>query len=107
MRCDGVYQSDRCCEFSELWTTPCQSLTDSHRHSGSRPIASSMAAAPTTMTAPAIKAEADRLEVGATSSILLLVDASRDVVLRQREHLQRLVVALSIRRGRDGDILFA
>ena len=24
---EGVYQSLRCCEFSELWTTPCQSLT--------------------------------------------------------------------------------
>ncbi len=28
MMCEKVYQSARCCEFSELCTTPCHSLTD-------------------------------------------------------------------------------
>ncbi len=27
MMCEKVYQSVRCCEFSELLTMPCQSLT--------------------------------------------------------------------------------
>ena len=27
MTCEGEYQSERCCEFSELITTPCQSFT--------------------------------------------------------------------------------
>src|SRR5207249_2024965 len=45
MMCENVYQSVRCCEFSELWTTPCQSFTYPHLHRGTRPIASSIAAA--------------------------------------------------------------
>ncbi len=40
-----------CCEFSELCTTPCQNFTYPHRHHGTRPIASSMAAADTTTAA--------------------------------------------------------
>ena len=27
MMCENVYQSERCCEFSALATTPCQSFT--------------------------------------------------------------------------------
>ena len=38
MMCDGVYQSVRCWEFSELCTTPCQILTVPHLQIGSRPI---------------------------------------------------------------------
>ena len=40
-----VYQSVRCCEFSELATTPCHSLMYPHLHHGTRPIQSSVLAA--------------------------------------------------------------
>jgi hypothetical protein len=49
-----VYQSVICCEFSELFTTPCHSLMDPHVHHGTRPIANSIAAA----TAMMMKLEA-------------------------------------------------
>src|SRR3954452_20050572 len=49
MTCEKVYQSEMCCEFSELWTTPCHSLIEPHVHQGTRPISSSMAAAEMTM----------------------------------------------------------
>src|SRR3954469_3437424 len=49
MTCEKVYQSEMCCEFSELWTTPCHSLMEPHVHQGTRPISSSMAAAEMTM----------------------------------------------------------
>ena len=35
---EGVYQSEMCCEFSELCTTPCQNLTVPHLQIGSLPI---------------------------------------------------------------------
>ena len=44
MMCENVYQSERCCEFSELTTTPCQTLTYPHLQIGTRPIHSSTAA---------------------------------------------------------------
>jgi hypothetical protein len=53
MTCDGVYQSVRCWEFSALCTTPCQSLIWPHVHHGTRPIASSIAAAAATIAATA------------------------------------------------------
>src|SRR4051812_49043062 len=45
MTCEGEYQSERCCEFSELTTTPCQSLTLPHLQIGVRPMKSSTSAA--------------------------------------------------------------
>src|SRR5882672_5616213 len=44
MMCENVYQSVRCCEFSELWTTPCQSLMYPHLQIGTRPIENRIAA---------------------------------------------------------------
>ncbi len=52
MTCENVYQSETCCEFSELWTTPCHSLTVPQAQIGVRPIASSTAAAAATMARP-------------------------------------------------------
>src|SRR5262245_1959265 len=48
MTWDGVYQSVRCCEFSEEFTTPCQSLTVPQGQIGTRPMARRVAAAPRT-----------------------------------------------------------
>src|SRR2546430_5490617 len=49
MMCENVYQSVRCCEFSELCTTPCHSLMYPHVHHGTRPIDNSIAAAARTI----------------------------------------------------------
>src|SRR3954468_15786167 len=54
MMCEKVYQSVRCCEFSELLTTPCHNLTYPHRQIGTRPIANSTAAAMTMMASAAV-----------------------------------------------------
>ena len=39
MMCEKVYQSEICCEFSELCTIPCQSLMVPQVQIGVRPIA--------------------------------------------------------------------
>lgn len=50
--CENVYQSVRCCEFSELLTMPCHSLTVPQAQIGTRPMPSRMSAAiPMTATA--------------------------------------------------------
>src|SRR5690349_6057442 len=54
MMWEKVYQSVRCCEFSELATTPCHSFTYPHRQIGTRPIANSMEAAATTIDTAAV-----------------------------------------------------
>src|SRR5687768_14629881 len=54
MTCEGVYQSVRCWEFSELIATPCQSLIVPQVHHGTRPMASWVAA--TSARASAIRA---------------------------------------------------
>ena len=51
MTCEKVYQSVRCCEFSELLTMPCHSFTYPQRQIGTRPIESSIAAAAAMMPA--------------------------------------------------------
>src|SRR5438105_5851472 len=48
--CVNVYQSVMCCEFSELLTTPCHSLTYPHLQIATRPIAHSADAAAATIT---------------------------------------------------------
>src|SRR4029453_14722779 len=45
----NVYQSVRCCEFSELCTRPCHSLTHPHLQIGTRPIAGRTAAVAATI----------------------------------------------------------
>ena len=44
MTWEGVYQSLRCWEFSELITTPCQNFTKPHLQMGSRPMLNRMMA---------------------------------------------------------------
>ena len=48
-----MYQSETCCEFSALCTTPCHSFTSPHRQIGRRPIASRIAACATSKPATA------------------------------------------------------
>src|SRR5262245_48039174 len=53
MMCVNVYQSVICCEFSELFTTPCQNFTDPQRQIGARPIAYSTSPAAHTIATAA------------------------------------------------------
>jgi hypothetical protein len=46
-----LYQSKMCWEFSELFTTPCQSLTVPQAQIGRRPIASRMPASSASIAA--------------------------------------------------------
>src|SRR5687767_3189848 len=79
MTCEGVYQSLRCCEFSALMTTPCQTLTYPQVQIGTRPMTSRTAPAPAATINPHASPCARvhvAAEVGFTRPILLTLDPS-------------------------------